>query len=158
MWAKGQSFQTALEIFGFGYAEAQMSALQSQVMCDSRTPRTIARQSPLFSIISYSLLKFMITESMMLSNHPIFCVPLLLLPSIFPSIRIFAKESDFHIRLLKYQSLNISNFRSFKASFHSNPKERQCQRMFSLLPSCTHFTRQRVMLKILQGRLQWHMN
>ena len=102
MQAKGQSFQTALEIFGFGYAEAQ-------VMSDSRTPRTIARQSPLFSIISQSLLKFMIIESMMLSNHPIFCVPLLLLPSILPSIRILSKESDFHIRLLKYQSFNISN-------------------------------------------------
>ena len=105
-----------------------------------RSPRTIAQQIPLFSIISQSLLKFMITESMMLSNHPIFCFPLLLLPSIFPSIRIFSKESDFHIRLLKYWNLNFSNFRSFTVSFHSNTKERQCQRMFSLLHICTHFT------------------
>ena len=97
-----------------------------------RTSKTIVWQIPLFSIISQSLLKFMITESMMLSNHPIFCFPLLLLPSIFPSIKIFSKESDFHITLSKYWSFNFSIFRSFKISFHSNPKESQCQRMFSL--------------------------
>ena len=41
-----------------------------------------------------------------------------------------------------------------KVSFHSNPKERQCQRMFKLLHNCTHLTCKQVMLKILQARLQ----
>ena len=45
-----------------------------------------------------------------------------------------------------------------KVSFHSNPKERQCQRMFKLLHNCTHLTCYKVMLKILQARLQQYMN
>ena len=45
-----------------------------------------------------------------------------------------------------------------KVSFHSNPKEVQCQRMFKLLHNYTHFTCYKVMLKILQARLQQYMN
>ena len=45
-----------------------------------------------------------------------------------------------------------------KVSFHSNPKERQCQRMFKLLHNCTHFTASMVMLKIPQARLQQNVN
>ena len=45
-----------------------------------------------------------------------------------------------------------------KVSFHSNPKERQCQRMLKLPHNCTHLTRQKVMLKIPQARLQQYMN
>ena len=45
-----------------------------------------------------------------------------------------------------------------KVSFHSNPKERQCQRMFKLLHNCTHLKCCKVMLKILQARLQWYVN
>ena len=46
-----------------------------------------------------------------------------------------------------------------KVSFHSNPKERQCQRMLELLHNCTHLTRySKVMLKILQARLQQYVN
>ena len=45
-----------------------------------------------------------------------------------------------------------------KATFHSNPKERQCQRMFKLLHNCTHLTCYKVMLKILQVRLQQYVN
>jgi len=45
-----------------------------------------------------------------------------------------------------------------KISFHSNPKERQCQRMLKLPHNCTHLTRSKVMLKILQARLQQYMN
>ena len=56
------------------------------------TPRTAACQAPLSSTISRSLLKFMSIESMMLSNHLIFCCTLLLLPSIFPSIGAFYNE------------------------------------------------------------------
>ena len=45
-----------------------------------------------------------------------------------------------------------------KVSFHSNPKERQCQRMLKLLHNCTHLTHSKVMLKILQAKLQQYMN
>ena len=45
-----------------------------------------------------------------------------------------------------------------KVRFHSNPKEGQCQRMLKLLPNCTHLTCYKVMLKILQTRLQQYMN
>ena len=45
-----------------------------------------------------------------------------------------------------------------KVHFHSNPKERQCQRIFKLLHNCNHLTHYKVMLKILQTRLQQHVN
>ena len=45
-----------------------------------------------------------------------------------------------------------------KVSFHSNPKERQCQRMLELLPNCTHLHASKVMLKILQAKLQKYVN
>ena len=45
-----------------------------------------------------------------------------------------------------------------KVSFHSNPKERQCQKMFKLPHNCTHFTPSKVMLKNFQARLQQYMN
>ena len=74
------------------------------------TPWTAAHQASL-SITSFlSWPKPMSIESVMPSNHLILCCPLLLLPSILPSIRVFSNESDFRIRRLKYQSftLNIS--------------------------------------------------
>ena len=54
------------------------------------TPWNAARQASLSFTISWSLLKFMSTESVILSNHLVLCRPLLLLPSIFPSIREFS--------------------------------------------------------------------
>ena len=57
---------------------------------------------------SWSLLKLMSFESMMPSNHLILCLPLLLLPSIFPSIRIFSNESAHHIKWPKYGSFSFS--------------------------------------------------
>ena len=72
------------------------------------TPRTAACQTSPSFIISRSLLKFMSIESMMLSNHLILCCPLLLLLSIFPSIRVFSNESALHIRQPKYWSFSIS--------------------------------------------------
>ena len=71
----------------------QLNLLLLQVMPDSMTPLTAAHQASLYSTISQSLLKFMSFESMMLPNHLILCSPLLLLPSIFPSIRVFSSES-----------------------------------------------------------------
>ena len=62
------------------------------------TPWNAARQAPLSFTISRSLLKFMSFESVMPSNHLILCRPLFLLPSVFPSIRVFSSESALHIR------------------------------------------------------------
>ena len=73
------------------------------------TPLTAARQAPLFFTISWSLLKLMSTESMMPSNHLILCHLLLLIPSVFPSIRVCSNESALHIWLRpKYQSFSFS--------------------------------------------------
>ena len=72
------------------------------------TPWTAARQASLSITISQSLLKFMSTESVMPSNYLILCCPLLPLPSIFPSIRVFSNESVLHIRWPKYWSLSFS--------------------------------------------------
>ena len=75
-------------------------------MSDSATPCSAAHQASL-SFISRSLLRLMSIESMMPSNHLILRHPLLLLPSIFPSIRVFSNESALHIRCPKYCSFNI---------------------------------------------------
>ena len=72
------------------------------------TPWTAACQASLSITISWSLLKIMSTVLVMPSNHLIFCRPLLLLPSIFPRIRVFSNESVLHIRWLKYWSFSFS--------------------------------------------------
>ena len=73
-----------------------------------KTPWTAACQASLSLTISQSLLKLMSIESMMPSNHVILCHPLLLLPSIFPSIRIISDESALCIRWPKYWSFSFS--------------------------------------------------
>ena len=72
------------------------------------TPWTAARQASLSITDSWSLLKLMTIESVMPSNHLILCCPLLLLSSIFPSMRVFSNESDLHIRWPKYWSFSFS--------------------------------------------------
>ena len=72
------------------------------------TPWTAAHQATLSSTISWTLLKLMSTESVMPSNHLILCRPLLLLSSIFPSIRDFSNKSAFHTRWPKYWSFSFS--------------------------------------------------
>ena len=74
------------------------------------TPWTTARQASLFITNSQSLLKLMSIESVMPSNHLTLCRPLLLPPSIFPSIRVFSNESALRVRWPKYWnfSFNIS--------------------------------------------------
>ena len=72
------------------------------------TPWTAAHQASLSITNSRSLLKLMFIESVMSSNHLILCRPLLLLPSIFPSIRLFSNESVLHIRWPKYWSFRFS--------------------------------------------------
>ena len=66
------------------------------------TPWTVACQASLSITNSQSLLKLMSTESVMPSNHLILCCPLLFLPSIFPSIRVFSNELALRIRWPKY--------------------------------------------------------
>ena len=72
------------------------------------TTWTAACQASLSITNSWSLLKLMSVESVMPSNHLILCHPLLLLPSIFPSIRVFSKESVLHIRWQKSWSFSIN--------------------------------------------------
>jgi len=72
------------------------------------TPWTAACQASLSITNSQSLLKLMCIESVMPSNHLIFCQPLLLPLSIFPSIRVFSNESILHIRWPKYRSFCFS--------------------------------------------------
>ena len=87
------------------------------------TPWTAACQGPLFSTVSRSLLRFMSFESVMLSNHLIFCCPLLLLPSIFLSIRVWW-FLVFHLAVLfindalKSLLLELSSLDSIKLTYN----------------------------------------
>ena len=72
------------------------------------TTWTAARQTSLSFTISRSLLKLMSYESVMPSNYLILCHPLLLLPSVFPSIRVFSSKSPLRIRWPKYRSFSFS--------------------------------------------------
>ena len=98
-----------------------MLLFSRQVMSDSATPSTAAHQASLFLTISRSFPKFRSTESVMPSNHLIVHHPLLLLPSIFPSIRIFSNESALHVRWPNFWSfsfsINPSNKNSVLISF-----------------------------------------
>ena len=77
-------------------------------MSDSATPWTEAHQASLSITNSQSLLKLMSIESVMPSNHLIFCHPLLPLPSLFPSIRVVSNELFLHGRWPKYWSFSLS--------------------------------------------------
>ena len=90
------------QIFDF-YSVQSLSRVQFFV-----TPWTAARQASLSITNSQSLLKLMSIELVMPSNHLILCPPLLLLPSIFSSIRVFSNESALHIRWPKYCSFSFS--------------------------------------------------
>ena len=72
------------------------------------TPWTAACQAYLSFTISQSLLKLMSIELVMSSNHLILCCPIFLLPSIFPSIRVFSNVSALHIRCPKYWNFSFS--------------------------------------------------
>ena len=72
------------------------------------SPWIAAHQASLSFAISWSLIKLMSTESTMPSKHLILCCPLLLPPSVFPSIRVFSSESALHIRWPKYWSFSFS--------------------------------------------------
>ena len=76
-------------------------------------PWTEAHPFSLSFSISWSLLNLISIESVMLSNYLIFCFLLVILPSIFPSIRDFSNESDVHNRRLKYCNFSFSHFNEY---------------------------------------------
>ena len=78
------------------------------VVSDSVTPWTTASQATLSITNSQSLLKLMPIKSLMPSSHLILCCPLLLLPPIPPSIRVFSNESTLHMRWPNYWSFSVS--------------------------------------------------
>jgi len=80
----------------------------SQLYLTLCKPWTAARQASLSFTSSWTLLRLMSVESVMPSNQLILCCPLLLLPSIFPSIRVFSNESTLHIRWPKYWSFSFN--------------------------------------------------
>ena len=102
-----------LQICAHYYAHRFSSVQFSSVQLLSRvrffaTPWTAAHQASLSITNSWSLLKLISIESVILSNHLILCRPLFLLPSVFPSIRVFSSESALCIRWPKYWSFSFS--------------------------------------------------
>ena len=89
-------------------SQSSSAQFSRSVVSNSATLWTIAHQASLSVTSSQSLLKFMSIESEMPSNHLILCCPLLFLPSIFPSIRVFSSESVLHIMWPKYWSFSFS--------------------------------------------------
>ena len=117
-----------VKLLAFSRIKQFISKMQHQFSSVSRvrffvTPWTVARQASLSITNSGSLLKLMSIELVMPSNHLILCHPLLLPPSVFPSIRVrvFTNESVFRIRSPKYWSfsfsINLSNEYSGLISF-----------------------------------------
>ena len=108
-------YSVATSNYAFKYS-AQRWLLQQQrssPLAESCQPGWLdglqyVHQAPLSSTISWNFLTLLSIELVMLSNHLILCRPLLLLPSIFPSITVFSSESALHIRWPKYWSFNIS--------------------------------------------------
>ena len=95
--------------FNFSYlAQSVQFSSVTQLCLTLYDPSTAARQASLSITNSRSLLKLMCIELVMPSNHLIFCRPLLLLPSVFPSIRVFSNESVLCIRWPKYWSFSFS--------------------------------------------------
>ena len=98
----GQCFQYVLGIISL------VVQFSRSAVSDSVTPRMAARQASQSFTNSQGLLKFMSIDLVMPSNHLILCCPLLLLPSVFPRIKVFSSESVLHIRWPKYWSFSFS--------------------------------------------------
>ena len=94
-----------------------VDVVQLKFVSNSMTPWTAAPQTSLSFTISQSVFKLMSIELMMPSTHLILCHPLLLLSSIFPSIRVFSDELALHIRWPQYWSfsLRISSCNEYSA-------------------------------------------
>ena len=100
--------QTQIYLHHISFSSVQFSKFSRSVLSDSATSWTAAHQASLSITNSQSLHKLMSIESVMPSYHLILRRPLFLLPSIFPSIRVFSNESVLHIRWSKYQSFSFS--------------------------------------------------
>ena len=109
MWKFSVCLKVFLKVICIRVAVPQFSSVQllSRVRVFA-TPWTAAHQASLSITSFWSLLKLMCKESVMPSSHLILCRPLLLLPSIFPSIRVFSNESVLRIRQPKYWSFSFS--------------------------------------------------
>ena len=109
LWLSGEELTCnagdTCSILRSGITSVQFSC---SIMSDSANPWTAARQASLSITNSQSLLKLMSIELVMPSNHLILCRPLLLPPSLFPSIRVFSSESVLHIRWPEYWSFSFS--------------------------------------------------
>ena len=101
-----KNVQTTVQLDSFHMIASSVQSLSCVQLF--ATPWTAACQASLSITNSWSLLKLMPIESVVLSNHLILCCPLLLPPSILPSIRVFSNESIFHIRWPKYWSFSFS--------------------------------------------------
>ena len=98
-------FNPEVYLSKIGFCSVQFSR---SVLSDSVTPWTEACQVSLSFSNSRSLLRLTSIESVMPFNHLILCCPLLLLPSLFPNIRVFSNESVLHIRWPKYWNFSFS--------------------------------------------------
>ena len=109
----------------FGIINCVLSSVQllSRVQLFA-TPWTAARQASLSITNSWSSLKSMSIVSVMPSNHLILCCPLLLLPSIFPSIRVFSSESAGHHQVAKGLDFQLQH-QSFQWTPTTNPRDRE---------------------------------
>ena len=105
---KGQAVTSVLISVYLGLFQRASSVQSLSCVRLFATPWTAAHQASLSITNSWSLLKLMFIKSVMPSNHLILCRPLLLLPSIFHSIRVFSSESVLHIRWPKYWSFSFS--------------------------------------------------
>ena len=101
-------FNQIVFVFLFFLLSCMLLWFSSSVVRDSATSWTAAHQASLTFTISWSLVKCVSIESVMPSYHLILCHPLLLLPSIFPSITVFSNESVLGIRWPKYWSFHFS--------------------------------------------------
>ena len=99
----GANLETSIDVYTLCVCVQSVSRVQL-----FETPWTAAYQASLFFAISQSLLKLMSIESMMPSNHLLLSCPLLHLPSIFASIRVFSDEPVFRIRWTVYWSFSFS--------------------------------------------------
>ena len=103
------NWKASCKISRLDYWTSKISVQFSRsVVSDSASPWTATCQASLSITNSQSLPKLMSLESMMPSNHLILCNPLLLLPLIFPSLRVFANESTLHIRWPNYWSFSFN--------------------------------------------------
>ena len=101
----GSSVYGTFQVRILEFSSVQFSC---SVVSDSVTPWTAAHQASLSITISWSSLRLTSIESVMPSSHLILCRPLLLLPSIFPSIRVFSNESALRMRWPKYWSFSFN--------------------------------------------------